>query len=379
MVNHISYQSNHSYHNNQVMYSSNRSRTESGSSESSRGSGNSGNSGNSSGNSGRSRRRSHRPRGCRGGSNRRRHNSGEGRNKQQLYNKTTYNNDFKSRVQGKFSRPSMNHNGPPEEELLVTNGQQYCDPNSFRRPSYSNQSNATKDFNYRLPEYTYPPSGISVSSQSDFHHSGIASSRNINSHYYRDTSAAYNGEPENDYPMLQSSFSESSSSSETIFEEHDVAYAQSQQQQQQQHQQRQQRQQQDQDQDQDQGHGQILPPLPSNALFHHPKQIPFGPNPYALKTSGSSNSNSNSNSTTISSSNNIFTTPSSVIERSVTRQSIISVVDTTMNLPGILQRSNNNHTEFDYRAQRLEKQRQNVVGGSLFVTSPRSFLMSCKK
>jgi hypothetical protein len=360
MVNHISYQSNQSYHNNQVMYSSNRSRTESGSSESSRGSGNSGNSDNNSGNSGRSRRRSHRPRGCRGGSNRRRHNSGEGRNKQQLYNKTTYNNDFKSRVQGKFSRPSMNHNGPPEEELLVTNGQQYCDPNSFRRPSYNNHNNATKDFNYRLPEYTFP-SGISVSSQSDFHHSGIACSRNSNSHYYRDTPEAYNVEPENNYPMLQSSFSESSSSSEIIFEEHDVAYAQSQQQQQQQQ--------------QDQGHGQILPPLPSNALFHHPKQIPFGPNPYALKTSGSSISNS----TTISSSNNIFTTPSPVIERSETRQSAISVVDTTMNLPGILQRSNNNHIEFDYRAQRLEKQRQNVVGGSLFVTSPRSFLMSCKK
>lgn len=257
----------------------------------------------------------------------------------------------------------MNHNGPPpEEELLVTNGQQYCDPNSFRRPSYNNHNNATKDFNYRLPEYTYPPSGISVSSQSDYHHSGIASSRNSNSQYYRDTSAAYNGEPENDYPMIQSSFSESSSSSETIFEEHDVAYAQSQQQQQQQQ--------------QDKGRGQILPPLPSNALFHHPKQIPFGPNPYALKTSGSSSS---SNSTTISSSNNIFTTPSSVIERSVTRPSVTSV-DTTMNLPGILQRSNNNnHIEFDYRAQRLEKQRQNVVGGSLFVTSPRSFLMSCKK
>ena len=372
MVNHISYQSNHNYHNNQVMYSSNRSRTESGSSESSRGSGNSGNSGNSgssgnsdnnSGNSGRSRRRSHRPRGCRGGSNRRRYNSGEGRNKQQLFNKTTYNNDFKGRVQGKFSRPSMNHNGQPEEELLVTNGQQYCDPNSFRRPSYNNHNNATQDFNYRVPEYTYPPSGISVSSQSDLHHSGIASSHNSNSHYYRDTSAAYNGEPENDYPMLQSSFSESSSSSETIFEDHNVAYAQSQQQQQQLQQQ----------QDQGHGHGQILPPLPSNALFHHPKQIPFGPNPYALKTSCSSSS---SNSTTISSSNNISNTPSSVIERSVTRQ---SVMDTTMNLPGILQRSSNNHIEFDYRAQRLEKQRQNVVGGSLFVTSPRSFLMSCKK
>ena len=35
--------------------------------------------------------------------------------------------------------------------------------------------------------------------------------------------------------------------------------------------------------------------------------------------------------------------------------------------------------EHNYRAERLEKQRQTVVGGSLFVTSPRSFLMGLKK
>jgi len=35
--------------------------------------------------------------------------------------------------------------------------------------------------------------------------------------------------------------------------------------------------------------------------------------------------------------------------------------------------------KYEYRAERLEKQRQNVEGGSLFVTSPRSFLMGMKK
>ena len=337
MVNHFSYQSNHGYHSNQVMYSSNRSRTESGSSESSRGSGN----------SGPTRRRSHRPRGCRGGTNRRKQNNGEGKKKPH-YNNKTYNHDFKNRVQGKFSRPPMEHPGPLEEEFLVNTGQQLCDPNSFRRSSYNN--NARKDLNHRLPDYPYNPSGISVSTRTEFHHAGsVSTSRN--SQYYRDNSTVYNGEPENDYPLLlQSSSSDTSSSNETIFEQHDVAYNQNQ---------------------YDVGHGQILPPLPSDALVHPLKQTPFGPNPYALKTSGYGSKIS-----TLQHTNNSFTTPS-VIGRSVTRPQSTSLDTAIHHLPSILQPSHK-HMDFDYRAQRLEKQRQNVVGGSLFATSPRSFLMSCK-
>jgi hypothetical protein len=45
------------------------------------------------------------------------------------------------------------------------------------------------------------------------------------------------------------------------------------------------------------------------------------------------------------------------------------------------QQQPHSHQEFtfDYQTERLEKQRQNVEGGSLFVTSPRSFLMGFKK
>jgi hypothetical protein len=41
--------------------------------------------------------------------------------------------------------------------------------------------------------------------------------------------------------------------------------------------------------------------------------------------------------------------------------------------------SGSSRKDFEYRVERLEKQRQNVEGGSLFVTSPRSFLMGFNK
>lgn len=393
------------YHgNSQVMYSSNRSRSESGSSEGSRGSGS--NSTNS-----RSRRRSHRPRGCRGGINRRKHNQGGiGKNKTH-YNKTSQSCDLKSNKvhQRKFSRSSSTDHHhhhhrpvPVENGLLVNNGQQHWDANKTFRRSFHNDINMTKELNYRRHENPYQKTGImSVSStypssEDIYHHAGQSASTYYKSQYYDERTTGYNNnvEPENDYPLLQSSFSESSSSNETVFEGYDGYDSYSEQNQKQQ-------------QFNFGNNRQILPPLPpSEALYHPSKQVPFGPNPYALKISSSAYGNgrtatstySNSKFRQVGSSNSVATSslPLSMLERSMslaTRSRPDPLSDTTTirhNVPGsILHQKAPNDTNdddniknilsFDYRAHRIEKQRQNVVGGSLFVTSPRSFLMSCKK
>jgi hypothetical protein len=347
MANNLSYQSSHGNSNDQVMYTtSNRSRSESGSSDSSRGSGN----------SGKQRRRSHRPRGCRGGSNRRRQKNGEPGNKQ--FFKKTYNSDFKNRVHGKFSKSSVNQNnhaGPSEEEYVTNNMNKNSGQDSFSRGSYNN--NSGKDYNNGfLPDYPYPKSGISVATASDLQQGGNTYGHNLQV-YYGNNAPKYIGEPENDYPLLQSSYSESSS--ETIFEQRD-AYTQN---------------------NHDDG---ILPPPPSDESFHRPNhQILPGPNPYALKSSGFAGCINNSNPVYVTHSY-AAPTPAPAIVHPVSRPPRPHHMNSTPNmtpyLPGILQQQeHNNQVDYNYRAQRLEKQRQNVVGGSLFVTSPRSFLMSCKR
>jgi hypothetical protein len=45
----------------------------------------------------------------------------------------------------------------------------------------------------------------------------------------------------------------------------------------------------------------------------------------------------------------------------------------------VVSNQSSSYQDHDYRAERLQKQRQDVEGGSLFVTSPRSFLMGFKK
>jgi hypothetical protein len=116
------------------------------------------------------------------------------------------------------------------------------------------------------------------------------------------------------------------------------------------------------------GDGYILPPLPSNAFENDP--IPSGPNPYALKLS---------------------THPEGYYSQHpqppLSRQHGYDY-PTMPNLhfqqqPPSLQmpydnHHNQQHPPYDYHAERLEKQRQNVEGGSLFCTSPRSFLMGRK-
>jgi len=170
--------------------------------------------------------------------------------------------------------------------------------------------------------------------------------------YYGNYAPKYNGEPENDYPLLQSSFSESSS--ETIVEQRD-AYTQNR---------------------HDEG---ILPPPPSDESFNHSNPILPGPNPYALNSYGSSSIN-NSNLVYVTHSNAASNpVPAMVLPVSRPQPNLVNPTPAmTPRLPGILQQAHN-QVDFNYRAQRLEKQRQNVVGGSLFVTSPRSFLMSCKR
>ena len=353
MANHFAYQSTQNNANDQVMYTSNRSRSESGSSDSSRGSGNSGN-------SGKSRRRSHRPRGCRGGSNRRKQKNGEGGNKP--FFKKTYNSDFKNRVQGKFSHPSMNQNQHADQstaEIVTNNNNKKSGNGGYRRGSYNN--NPAKDYNIILPDYTYPASGISVSSVADLQRDGeITYGDNLQAHY-RNLAPKHMGEPENDYPLLESSYSESSS--ETIFEQRDAIA-------------------------QNKRENGILPPPPPDELFNRQTtQILPGPNPYALNSSGSNGSmHSNNNLVYVTHSYAAHTpVPQPTLVRPVSRPppqshfiNTAPIPTATPCLPGILQQVHN-EVDFDYRAQRLEKQRQNVVGGSLFVTSPRSFLMGCKR
>lgn len=320
----------------QMMYSSNRSRCESGSSEGSRGSGSTG--------SGKSRRRSHRPRGCRGGSNRRRNNNnvgGEGK-------KRTSNNKYSS---------VGNYHG---------NGATRGNKHSYNNMTSSNYEigGVSQTSHYQLP-CVY--SDLSGSTLSTFPYS----SYNSSDCFGRSMVSSY-GETM-DHPVLQNSLSDSSNE---IILGHDDS--------------------------------QILPPMPRDA-FQQQRPIPLGPNPYALNAAVSARStslppiNTGYNCTSTALSNSAISLPS-------TASSTASDPETRP--AGILQplshtrghsRHNINVTEMfaevpketafvsldksvvtipeeanDYRAERLEKQRQTVEGGSLFVTSPRSFLMGVK-
>lgn len=340
MANHFTYQSSHGNSSDQVMYTSNRSRSESGSSDSSRGSGN----------SGKPRRRSHRPRGCRGGSNRRRQKNAEAGNKQ--FFKKTYNSDFKNRVHGKFAHPSVNqnhHSGPSEEEFMTNNTKKNRGQSNFYRGPYNNDYG--KDYNMSHSDYHHTKSGINVATGSDFQIGGNAHGHNLQG-YDRNFNSEYVGEPENDYSFLQSSFSESSGDS--IVEQRDVYNT-------------------------NRHDINILPPLPSEELFNRPTNILPGPNPYALKSSALESFNNNNPTFVTHSYVAQKTAPAMVLPVSRPRPLLVeSNQNITPCLPG-LQQARNDVDFNNYRAQRLEKQRQTVVGGSLFVTSPRSFLMSCKR
>lgn len=142
---------------------------------------------------------------------------------------------------------------------------------------------------------------------------------------------------------------------------------------------------------------QILPPLPAHA-FEKSETILSGPNPYALILDVSINSSFPSKS-------NISPPSALPLPSPRMRQNESSAFPTKfgrilsphnassvvvgIRANGLGQQSqefvvdnNNNNDKLNhngYRAERLEKQRQNVQGGSLFVTSPRSFLMGLNK
>jgi hypothetical protein len=344
MVSHFQYSAQHVYQQSgnaeQMIHASNRLRSESGSSESSRGSGSTG--------SRKFRRRSHRPRGCRGGSNRRRNNGGEGKKKVLQYNLAT---------------DSWSH------EAFRGNNFSY---NNTNVPSRYSASFIPHDTHYQLQGiysgYSNPPVD---SSYSDF----LPPIGTYNSNHHIDEHLGHpagNSFGTIDIPSLQTSFSDSSNEMLGGYDDN-----------------------------------QILPPMPTNAFEDEPP-IPTGPNPYALNNSTSSKNMFNPNHM----GHNAVRTTLVNVATAVPPPVVLAGVEKRTHRPGILEPlehvcsnicqnikigeivtemgkdfaliSLDQSMGFDgdqdnnYRAQRLKKQRQNVEGGSLFVTSPRSFLMGVK-
>lgn len=353
MTNYLPYQPSNPYPSDQLMYLSNRSRSESGSSESSRGSGN----------SSRSRRRCHRPRGCRGGSNRRRNISGEGM-KKGVFNTSS---SAYGRPNGKIQYGANNVHSASD---LSCHGYHPSDGHSLQGGFYG--GDGTRDLSFELPDFT----AISTAPHLD----GI-------SRYHKLDLERSSGRHEltMDFPPLQNSYSDSSvdlgMGQEEFFTGQRMlppmargllggtGRARSQQ------------------------SDQILPPLPAHA-FDREETILSGPNPYALNL-GTSTTSSFLPKSTIppppalplpsprlkKNETPIFPTK---LGRILSPHNASSLIVGSRN-DGLGHKSqecvvdNNDKLNDGYRAERLEKQRQNVQGGSLFVTSPRSFLMGLNK
>jgi hypothetical protein len=317
---------------------SNRSRIDSetsGSSESSRG-------------SGQPRRRSHRPRGCRGGSNRRRNNSSDEKGNKRINNS---NNNTANVVVNENSRKVDNAklhnkatkqphhkqaNNPLQKISILSRRTANFYPESSNKFEQDNQAYyaMTGRNEYTLPTETYdmPP----------FHNHHL------------------------DYPVIQPSFSDSSSEGvpdPRMFQRPRPMARRN------------------------MDGSLILPPLPANAFYNEP--IPAGPNPYAMKLNNHENFQPHqqqqqqqqqqhshyepmygsgfmpSNPHCANSNNNNFN------QHHQYHHHLSIHTENTIAAPPMQQNS--------YKAERLEKQRQNVVGGSLFATSPRSFLFGLNK
>jgi len=334
---------------------SNRSRIDSetsGSSESSRG-------------SGKPRRRSHRPRGCRGGSNRRRNNSTDDKGNKRTNNNNNNNNSGNSAsvVVNENSRKTDNVK-PPNKGTKQTHHQQQHVNNPLHNISIL--SKRTKHFY--------------ADSSNKFEQDNKAYSANTTRTEYPLPAEAYDmlsfHNNNFDYPVIQPSFSDSSSEGvpdPRVFERPRPMAR-------------------------NMDGSLILPPLPANAFYSEP--VPSGPNPYALKTDshehfqhqqqqqhghyeprmysssfmpanshcGTNNMSTNTNNNSNSNGNN-FIQPHQQHYPNV--MSLRIHTENTVVAPPPMQQN--------YKAARLEKQRQNVVGGSLFATSPRSFLFGLSK
>jgi hypothetical protein len=251
------------------------------------------------------RRRSHRPRGCRGGSNRRKNDNGENKNRN-TYNKPMKKGMTKKQASFKTSRPSYNKFTHEKKQSLsvskeMSSGNMLSGPGRYaNNSSCSNSELDSSEFN----------------SLSEFNSSSDLSSTGTD---------------------MQPSFSESSSE-EGIPNPKALSF----------HPQNQNR--------------YILPPLPSTA-FHNLEPVPpRGPNPYALQP----------------------TTQHNIYPAQQQQSFCMPYPQLSQKVDPFFQGSNENPTPGlavfqacpgpDYKAQRLAKQRQSV-GGSLFCTSPRSFLM----
>ena len=296
------------------MGNSNRSRLDSGtsgSSESSRGSGN-----------GKPRKRSHRPRGCRGGSNRRRNNSADEKNKRTNNGSNHVNNENIPRLdnttvllknKNKAAKGKGKGKETPKLEVSIL---------SRQTPSLKGGPVDYGANNYQNYEMTAPITDYAFHSNT--------STENLSSFYHNVNSF--------DIPGIQPSFSDSSS--DTAFGNRVVPAMQasfappgldrS---------------------------GHILPPLAYNRV--NEEAIPCGPNPYALKLT----------------THDSFYPQQNVHQSGPTQQQSHYVCHPGPQYNNDLRLGHNQNHNYDYKAERLEKQRQTVVGGSLFVTSPRSFLM----
>lgn len=335
----------------------NRSRLDSGTSGSSDGSRGSGKP---------PRRRSHRPRGCRGGVNRRRNNSSDCSKKlSNTSNETTPKpgNKMSIATHPKHKQIAPQSNTPPMQEFTILSRQPNsayyldCQPGQVQR-------------------------GCSTAS------SMSASTAQMTD--YSSSQGSYDQSLVNDFSTIQASFSDSSSefaidptaqlsmSLFPDFESDSISMI---------------------------SNSQILPPLPSNALKN--ETFPMGPNPYALKLTNCEN-----NLNIFHTGENVphFQSPAELTATMFTggyatsmKNSIIPPSQHNYPLPCYSSIDNLNasmgpppprpklvlgiqnprpatiaiarSSENEYRAERLEIQRQNVEGGSLFVTSPRSFLM----
>lgn len=339
------------------------------------------------------RRRSHRPRGCRGGSNRRRNNNADnvtrastkGNEQKTKQENKTFISKYTNQKQG---FPSMC--GPTMQEFTILNRQSQFD------------QTISMDYQNNLCQREHSTSSSMSVSKAPF--TDYSSTHESFDHFFLP----------NEFTSIQSSFSDSSSdfgidpaSQATMMLQSDSDNSSV-------------------------GSGsnsignRILPPLPSNVVQY--EYIPSGPNPYALK---SSSIQGNADKSVMYSCENLtpFQEPS---HSSYTKMMggyatpMKELVHTTYNHNYPLQQSHSNYesgynnqkdtnahshlmgpplprprvavevsasasanskygasiipslsssNENEYRSVRLEIQRQNVEGGSLFLTSPRSFLM----
>ena len=427
------YTANFSYPTDQMPCTSNRSRSDSGTS---------GSSYSSSGSGKPPRRRSHRPRGCRGGSSRRsRNNSIDEKNSQKNHSSnggnnnsgshSSSNNNSSQKHSGNFhnhrNKNTSNKPGSNDFNRIANKLNKDKTPtilkNQQRAHSKDRQwqsgRSSMSDLQYQqqphhrstpFSEFSFPaqnnhPPGFHTSHM-DFktgtlHNAGSNGScfppqnpsTDFSVNYFGHDSSYYNDSSSSwDFPALQPSYSDSSS--EAIYMENqppsqytipDSC-------------------------NNDLGGNQILPPMPVSKESA-PKDNPMsrGPNPYALKPNpyvdGNLSHHQPSRSSNLDERTMMTETTNFVCGNSVNTPSKPSASparpskqkgavggrvsgnkDTYYYHPcdQFNQRNRNRHIERDqpsndYRAERIEKQRQTVEGGSLFVTSPRSFLMGWKR